>query len=395
MQAARGLLQRGRRGGVESRRPAGCGPARPCPGRRGPGRARSSRVSASGSWLGSPGRPSAPRGTKTGMRGSSSSCPSSARIRPIAVNSQPSPRRYLPAGWRPGPLPGRRTGGTASAGARPGPAGARGSGTRSPAGRGPGQARGRRWPGTGRRARPGSGCSSGPAAMVSRSPAASMRPPACRTTEVTSAWYSPKSGSSQRARSRDAAVPASASASSPGPVPRSTSSAPLVARYSRTCSAARSSRASSSCVGQVLQEPVHHVAAPADAEHVAAGAELAGDLGELFPQPLQDLLIAGVFQVQVADLHDLLLAVPVDAAVALLQPVGVPRQLVVDDDVAAVLQVQALSGGVGGQQHRARRAGELPQDLLPAGQRHRAVDPQQRPGSRGFPPGSPGCPCTR
>ena len=152
-----------------------------------------------------------------------------------------------------------------------------------------------------------------------------------------------------------------------------------MARYSRTCCGGALQAGFQLLVGQVLQEPVHHLAAPADAEHVAAGAELAGDLGELLPQPLQDLLIAGVFQVQVADLDDLLLAVPVDAAVALLQPVGVPGQLVVDDDVAAVLQVQALSGGVGGQQHRARRAGELPQDLLPAGQRHGAVDPQQRP----------------
>ena len=47
---------------------------------------------------------------------------------------------------------------------------------------------------------------------------------------------------------------------------------------------------------------------------------------------------------------DLGLADAVDAAEALLQAVGVPGQVVVDHQVGA-LEVDALAGGVGGQQH--------------------------------------------
>ena len=49
---------------------------------------------------------------------------------------------------------------------------------------------------------------------------------------------------------------------------------------------------------------------------------------------------------------DLGLADPVDAAEPLLDPVRVPRQVVVDHQVGA-LQVQALARGVGGDQHPA------------------------------------------
>jgi hypothetical protein len=44
------------------------------------------------------------------------------------------------------------------------------------------------------------------------------------------------------------------------------------------------------------------------------------------------------------------LAVAVDAAVALLQAVGVPGDLVVDEAVAVALEVDAFAGGVGGEQ---------------------------------------------
>ena len=54
---------------------------------------------------------------------------------------------------------------------------------------------------------------------------------------------------------------------------------------------------------------------------------------------------------EVVDPHPLrLLAVPVDAAVALLQAVRVPGDLEVDHAGAVVLEVDALGGGVGGQQ---------------------------------------------
>ena len=81
---------------------------------------------------------------------------------------------------------------------------------------------------------------------------------------------------------------------------------------------------------QVLQQCVDDVAPATETQHIAARAELAGDIGELLSQPLQDLFVAGVHKVHVGDLDDLVLAVPVDAAVPLLQPVRVPRQLVVD-----------------------------------------------------------------
>jgi hypothetical protein len=45
-----------------------------------------------------------------------------------------------------------------------------------------------------------------------------------------------------------------------------------------------------------------------------------------------------------------LLADAVDAAEALLDPVGVPRQVVVDHQVGD-LEVDALAGGVGGDEH--------------------------------------------
>ena len=47
---------------------------------------------------------------------------------------------------------------------------------------------------------------------------------------------------------------------------------------------------------------------------------------------------------------DLVLADAVDAAEALLDAVGVPRQVVVDHQVGA-LEVEALAGGVGGDEH--------------------------------------------
>jgi hypothetical protein len=44
------------------------------------------------------------------------------------------------------------------------------------------------------------------------------------------------------------------------------------------------------------------------------------------------------------------LAVAVDAAIALLQAVGVPGYLVVDEAVAVALEVDVFAGGIGGKQ---------------------------------------------
>jgi hypothetical protein len=73
-------------------------------------------------------------------------------------------------------------------------------------------------------------------------------------------------------------------------------------------------------------------------------------LFELFQQLAIDVALARFFGHQVPEVADLGLADAVDAAEALLQPVRVPRQVVVDHQVRA-LQVDALAGGVGGQQH--------------------------------------------
>src|SRR4051794_41308938 len=57
------------------------------------------------------------------------------------------------------------------------------------------------------------------------------------------------------------------------------------------------------------------------------------------------------------------LAVTIDAAVALLEAVGVPRNLRVDEAMAALLQGDALRGGIGGQQDPDRIQGRI---CLPA-----------------------------
>ena len=74
------------------------------------------------------------------------------------------------------------------------------------------------------------------------------------------------------------------------------------------------------------------------------GLALLLDLGE---QLEEDHALAGAVGDQVPQVADLGLADAVDAAESLLDPVRVPRQVVVDHQVRA-LQVEALAGGVGG-----------------------------------------------
>ena len=87
------------------------------------------------------------------------------------------------------------------------------------------------------------------------------------------------------------------------------------------------------------------------AEHVedlaAVGLALLFDLQQ---QPREDLALAGVVGDEVPQAADLALADAVDSAEALLDPVRVPRQVVVDHQVRG-LEVQALPGGVGGEQN--------------------------------------------
>ena len=87
------------------------------------------------------------------------------------------------------------------------------------------------------------------------------------------------------------------------------------------------------------------------AEHVEdlAAEGLAGLL-QLLQQLAIDVAFAGLLGHQVPEVADLGLADAVDAAEALLDAVGVPGQVVVHHQVGA-LEVDALAGGVGGQQH--------------------------------------------
>ena len=69
-------------------------------------------------------------------------------------------------------------------------------------------------------------------------------------------------------------------------------------------------------------------------------------LGELLEQPLEHLAFARLVGDEVPHVADLGLADAVDAAEALLDPVRVPGQVVVDEQVRA-LQVDAFACGVG------------------------------------------------
>ena len=83
------------------------------------------------------------------------------------------------------------------------------------------------------------------------------------------------------------------------------------------------------------------------AEHVVdLAAERPARLLQLFEQAAIDLAFARVRRAQVPQVADLGLADAVDAAEALLQPVRVPRQVVVDHQMRAALQVDAFAGRV-------------------------------------------------
>ena len=98
---------------------------------------------------------------------------------------------------------------------------------------------------------------------------------------------------------------------------------------------------------QVLEGPVDLGVAEHVVDLVAVHAALLFDLLE---QPLEHHALAGAVRDEVPEVAELLLADAVDAAEALLDPVRVPRQVVVDHQVRA-LQVDALAGGVGRDEH--------------------------------------------
>ena len=152
-------------------------------------------------------------------------------------------------------------------------------------------------------------------------------------------------------------------------------------------------------VGTVAQHRALHLRG----QHRPHAAQVFADLLDLLRRPPEELQVAlqaaGVAAegrnagvVARADEVEYLhlagpLAVPVDAAVALLHAVGVPGDLVVDQPRAVVLQVDALGCGVGGQQDTHRRLlrvcleGRL--DRLPLVDVHAAEQGQQHPLARG------------
>ena len=97
---------------------------------------------------------------------------------------------------------------------------------------------------------------------------------------------------------------------------------------------------------EVAQRPALEGLAEDVEDLAAVGAAL---LLDLLQQPLRRPALAGVGGDEVPQAADLGLADAVDAAEPLLDPVGVPRQVVVDHQVGP-LQVQPLTGGVGGDQ---------------------------------------------
>ena len=95
----------------------------------------------------------------------------------------------------------------------------------------------------------------------------------------------------------------------------------------------------------------------------------------------EDHALAGVGGDEVPQVADLGLADPVDATEPLLDPVRVPRQVVVDHQVGA-LQVQALARSIGRDQHPGvdilrEQLHDLPAFLAP----HPAVDRDDRVGT--------------
>ena len=98
------------------------------------------------------------------------------------------------------------------------------------------------------------------------------------------------------------------------------------------------------------------------AEHVEdAATQLLRLLRQLLQQPLEHLALTGLERDQVPHVADLGLADPVDASEALLDPVRVPGQVVVHEQMSA-LQVHALPGRVRRDKHE--HVGFLQERLL-------------------------------
>ncbi len=123
---------------------------------------------------------------------------------------------------------------------------------------------------------------------------------------------------------------------------------------------------------QVAQRPPLELELAQHVEDLAA--QRLARLLQLFQQRAIDVALARLLGDEVPQVADLGLADAVDAAEALLDAVRVPRQVVVDHQVRA-LEVDALAGGVRGEQHLHLRV--VPERLLrlqPLLAAHAAVD---------------------
>ena len=122
-------------------------------------------------------------------------------------------------------------------------------------------------------------------------------------------------------------------------------------RSSRSASKAASiSSARAARLVDVEDAPLEVDAAPERAQDLVRGAEDAVEERELLRQQVVEPRVGGVLPVEeVQHQHVALLAVAVAAADALLDPLRVPRQVVVDHQVAE-LEVEPLGAGLGHEQ---------------------------------------------
>jgi hypothetical protein len=84
------------------------------------------------------------------------------------------------------------------------------------------------------------------------------------------------------------------------------------------------------------------------AQHFAGGAELLSDHLRLANERIQNPVLLALVIEEIAAGHDLRrLQLAIDAAIALFKARRVPRQVDVDEIMAARLQVQAFARGIG------------------------------------------------
>ena len=134
---------------------------------------------------------------------------------------------------------------------------------------------------------------------------------------------------------------------------------------------------------QLTQRAPFELQLPEHVEDLAA--QRRSRLVQLLEQRPVDLALPRALGDQVPEVADLRLADAVDATEPLLQPVGVPRQVVVDHQVRA-LQVDAFAGGVGRDEHLDERV--VPERFLglhailaahaAVDHDHRVLAPEQR-----------------